>query len=748
MISTIKTWDLPGGVHPAENKSQSLKLPLIDCPLANEYILPLNQHIGAPSQPIVKVGDSVKKYQRIADAEGIFSATLHAPTSGVISAIEERFIAHPSGLKAPCIVLQADGNDEACDLIATEDPYSLDHLTLIEKIRSAGLVGMGGAGFPSAVKLNPKSSTPISTLIINGTECEPYITADDILMQTYAEEVIAGSQLLAHVLGHSPQIIIGVEDNKPQAIAALKAAAKNSNIQIVSFPTKYPSGGEKQLIYILTGKEVASGQLPAALGIVVQNVGTTVAAWRAVRFGEPLIERITTIVGQSLTTQRNMRVRIGTPVQHVLDHNGYNARRNSNLIIGGPMMGFAIEQTSIPVVKTTNCLLAPSHTEMPPAPPAQACIRCGHCADACPAGLLPQQLYWYARADDHSKLKSHNLFDCIECGACAYVCPSTIPLVQYYRSAKGDIRQADIDKKKSDQARERFERRQARLAEEEAAKEAKRQERKAVAERNKSRLAETNTDAQEPANAMVASAVEAAKQAPDAALEHARLARTLESLNSRIVRLEGQLKEAEDEARREKFAAQIKQTQQSIKETQAKIAALDNQATPTIEHQIHKVAEKLNANPVELAQKNLATLQKRIATAEEKWAEAKAENKTTADALGQGVEKLKQKRSEAEQALAEAQKSAEQELSVKATDNDAANAAIERAKQKVQAAAAMTPEQKHAAAIESLQQRLLKAKERLAKAQDSNDENLAAFAAGVEKLEQKLLDAQAEGAHE
>ena len=323
---------------------------------------------------------------------------------------------------------------------------------------------------------------------------------------------------------------------------------------------------------------------------MVQNVGTAVAAWRAVRFGEPLIERITTIVGQALTTQRNMRVRIGTPVQHVLDHNGYNVRRNASLIIGGPMMGFAIEQTSVPVVKTTNCLLVPSHAEMPPAPPAQACIRCGHCADACPAGLLPQQLYWYARADDHSKLKSHNLFDCIECGACAYVCPSTIPLVQYYRSAKGDIRQADLDKKKSDQARERFERRQERLAEEEAAKEAKRQERKAVADRNKARLAETN--AQSPSDAaiapstisndLVAHAVDAAKQAPDPTQEHARLARTLESLNSRIARLEGQISTEQDEIRREKFAAQIKQTQQSLNETQAKIAAIATQTALSI----------------------------------------------------------------------------------------------------------------------------------------------------------------------
>lgn len=744
----IQIWALPGGVHPAENKTQSLQLPLVDCPLATEYILPLNQHIGAAASPVVKVGEHVLKYQPIAEAQGIFSAGVHAPTSGTVSAIEDRFIAHPSGLKAPCIVLQADGQDEACELQPTLDPFTLPHATLVQKIRAAGLVGMGGAGFPSAVKLNPKANTPIKTLIINGTECEPYITADDVLMQTYAQEVIDGTRLLAHTLGNPQRIVVGIEDNKPKAIAALKAVAANTGIEILSFPTKYPSGGEKQLIYILTGQEVASGQIPASLGIVVQNVGTALAAWRAVRYGEPLIERITTVVGQSFATQRNMRIRIGTPINHVLEHNGFSARRSARLIVGGPMMGFAIEQTSIPVVKTTNCLLAPSHAEMPEAPPAQACIRCGHCAEVCPAGLLPQQLYWYARSDDHDKLQSHNLFDCIECGACSYVCPSSIPLVQYYRAAKGDIRQALEDKKKSDRARERFEQRQERLAKEEAAKEAKRLERKAAAEKNKSKLAEAgiNTPA---ASEMVNQAVSAANNAPNATQEQARLSRTLESLNNRVARLQGQMAEAEDDARREKLASQLKQTELSLKDTTTKLEALgkpiNNQLASSIQETLSAqgaaALQKLNTSPVELAQKNLATLQKRLATAHEKLAEAKAEGKSTIEALTQGIQKLEEKVALAAQALQDAP----QEPTTNAAPAmvlDAAENAIARAQEKAKATASMTAEQKHAANLASLEQRLTKARARLQKAEEENDENLAAFAASVQKLEQKRLEAK------
>lgn len=719
-----KIWDLPGGVHPPENKAQSMASPIVDCPLADEYILPLNQHIGAPALPLVNVGEAVKKYQCIADAAGVFSARVHAPTSGIVTAIEERFIAHPSGLKAPCIVISADGRDEPAALTPCNDPFALSHSDLVEKIRNAGIVGLGGAGFPSAVKLNPKANTSIKTLILNGTECEPYITADDALMQAYAEDVINGARLLAHTLGNPESILIGVEDNKPQAIAALEAAAKGNNVEIVSFPTKYPSGGEKQLIYILTGQEVPSGSIPTSLGIVVQNVGTAVAVWQAVKDGKPLIERITTVVGKSLKQERNLRVRIGTPINHLLAFNDFQQASSARLIIGGPMMGFAIEQTEVPVVKTTNCVLAPSQAEMPEAPPQQPCIRCGHCAEVCPAGLLPQQLYWYAKADDQDKLTAHNLFDCIECGACSYVCPSTIPLVQYYRSAKGSIRKAQEEKQKSDRARERFEYRQQRLAKEEAAKEAKRLARKEAAEKNK-------------AKAAASAAVAPVAEAPE--LDTARIERTLESLTSRLARQQEQIKEAEgDSARQEKLTAQLKQTELKIAEAQKKLAAAkgEDSSANAIDKTVEAFKEKVQASPLEAAQKNLESLKKRLTTAQEKLAEAERDQKPTVDALRQGVDKLEAKVAEAASALNNVQASpAADEAPV-----DAAAAAIERAKAKAKAAASMSPEEKRAANIASLEKRLEKARARLAKAQQDNDENIEAFAAGVTKLEQKLAE--------
>ncbi|HEY7773276.1 MAG TPA: electron transport complex subunit RsxC [Marinagarivorans sp.] len=749
-----KIWEVPGGVHPPENKAQSLQHPIATAALVDEYVLPLAQHIGAPSTPVVEVGDAVKKYQRLADTEGVFSAALHAPTSGVVTAIEDRFIAHPSGLSAPCIVIKADGLDTALALSEAPNPFELEHATLIEKIRSAGLVGLGGAGFPTAVKLNPRSNTVINTLILNGTECEPYITADDALMQAHADEVILGAQLLAHTLGNPAQVLIGVEDNKPKAIAALEGAAKGSDIEVVSFPTKYPSGGEKQLIYILTGKEVTSGQIPASLGIVVQNVGTAVAAWRAVRYGEPLIERITTVVGESLKTQRNMRVRIGTPMDRVLEENGFNPASSARLIVGGPMMGFALEQTSVPVVKTTNCILAPSHTEMPEAPAQQACIRCGHCAEACPAGLLPQQLYWYARADEHEKLQNHNLFDCIECGACSYVCPSAIPLVQYYRSAKGTIRQAQEDKLKSDRARERFERRQARIAKEEAAKEAKRQARKLAAEQNKAKQANASAGAT-PEETMATKATVAAKAQNNPEQDKARIERTLASLNARMERLNSQIAEAsENQQPVEKLTSQLKQTQIKLQDARAKLAALkqtqasqNSSASQDSGAQNASAATAKSDDPVAIAEKNLASISKRLATAREKLAEAIEAGKPTINALKQGVEKLEIKVDEARHAL-EATKALPAELAVEPATTDAAAAAIAKAQAKAKAAAAMSLEEKRAANIASLEKRLAKAKSRLHKAEQDNDDNIAAFAAGVEKLEQKLQDAMNEGTQE
>jgi electron transport complex protein RnfC len=357
MTSLIKVWELPGGVHPPENKDQSMQLPLGQLPIPPVLVIPLNQHIGTPAQPIVRVGERVRAGQLIAAADGTFSANTHASTSGTVVAIESRAIPHPSGMSAESIVIETDGVDEWVELEECENYLQLDRLQLLDKIRAAGVAGLGGAGFPTAVKLAPKSTQVIDTLILNGAECEPYITADDMLMQVRANELVSGTLLLSHILHHPKNLLIGIEDNKPKAIAAIKAAVAGAiathpeaaNIQVVVFPTKYPSGGAKQIIQILTGREIPSGHHSADIGVICVNVGTAVAAWRAVRFGEPLISRITTVVGESLTTQRNVDVLIGTPISYLLEQHGFDAKRASRVIMGGPMMGFTLLDLDSPV---------------------------------------------------------------------------------------------------------------------------------------------------------------------------------------------------------------------------------------------------------------------------------------------------------------------------------------------------------------------------------------------------------------
>ena len=477
-----RVFDFHGGIHPAENKQQSLRSPIRSAGIPPQLVLPLSQHIGAPSRPLVQVGDHVLKGQMIAEAGGYVSVPLHAPSSGTIAAIEDRPIPHPSGLCAPCIVIDCDGSDEWLAHQGVANYRDCEATELLELIRAAGIAGMGGAGFPAAVKLAGKPGATVKTLIINGTECEPYITADDILMQERATEILEGIAILRHIL-QPEEVLLGVEDNKPAAIAALEAAAAGTGVEVVTFPTKYPSGGEKQLIEILTGKQVPSGGLPIDIGIVCQNVGTAVAVADAILRGRPLISRITTVTGEAVAEPRNFEVLLGTPMQHLLDLAGFQPERCERLVMGGPMMGFTLASPQVPVVKTSNCLLVPSVSELPAPPPAQACIRCGLCAEACPASLLPQQLYWFARGKEADKLEQHNLFDCIECGACSWVCPSHIPLVQYYRASKADILRQRRDHEKSGQARLRFEARQNRIAREEEEREAKRAARKQAAEK-------------------------------------------------------------------------------------------------------------------------------------------------------------------------------------------------------------------------------------------------------------------------
>ncbi|MEO5343667.1 MAG: electron transport complex subunit RsxC [Gammaproteobacteria bacterium SHHR-1] len=460
-------WRFHGGVHPPEEKALSTAAPIAPALIPDRLVLPLQQHIGAPAQPLVAVGERVLKGQLIAQADGAVSANLHAPTSGQISAIGEHPVAHPSGLSAPCIQLEPDGEERWAELpepladFAQRDPGEV-----LARIRWAGIVGLGGAAFPSAIKLAPGPDLPIHSLIINAAECEPYISCDDMLMRRDAAKLVQGIHILRHVLGVTGECLIGIEDNKPEAITALQqalAAHAPAHTELVVIPTLYPSGGEKQLIQVLTGQELASKGIPAQIGMVCHNVGTAVAVADAVLRGIPLISRIVTLTGRGLAQAGNQEVLIGTLAADLIAQRGGYRPGVTRLIQGGPMMGQALHSDQVPLTKGANCLLAPAPAELDASAPAGPCIRCSQCADACPVQLLPQQLYWHTRAKDMDKVQDYNLFDCIECGCCAYVCPSHIPLVQYYRFAKNSIWTQAEEKRKAEHARQRHEARQQRL---------------------------------------------------------------------------------------------------------------------------------------------------------------------------------------------------------------------------------------------------------------------------------------------
>ncbi|MCO5784772.1 electron transport complex subunit RsxC [Pseudomonas sp. G11-1] len=484
MTAQPRIWDIPGGIHPPQNKAQSTARGLEQMPLPARLILPLLQHIGNRAMPVVQVGERVFKGQLIAEANGPISCPLHAPTSGIVRAIEPAPYPHASGLAELAIVLESDGQDEWAELQPLPDYRDMQPLELLERIRAAGISGMGGAGFPTAVKLASRPDHHIDTLIINGTECEPYITADDMTMRHRAPQVVAGIDVLMHIL-KPDQVLIGIEDNKPEAIAAMREAVGERPMQVMVLPTKYPSGGEKQLIQILTGKEVPSGGLPAEIGILNQNIGTALAVHDAVLLGQPMISRITTLTGAALERPTNVEALIGTPIAELLAFAGLRQAQLHRLVMGGPMMGFTLLDSSAPILKTSNCLLAGTIDELPPPPPALPCIRCGLCAEACPAELLPQQLHWFAMGKDYEQLERQNLFDCIECGACAYVCPSSIPLVQYFRAGKSEIRTIELQQSRAEHSRQRFERRQERLEREAEQRELERQARAEKAARAK-----------------------------------------------------------------------------------------------------------------------------------------------------------------------------------------------------------------------------------------------------------------------
>lgn len=503
-------WRSPGGIHPPEVKFLSNATPIGQLPLASTYLVPVPQ-VGENCTLAVKVGDSVLKGTPLTQGTSIWHLPVHAPTSGTIVAIEPRASNHASALPVNTCVIAADGKDTWCELVQHQLD-DLSHQQIVDKVRSAGIAGMGGAAFPTHIKLNPVSE--IDLVIINGVECEPYISADDRLMREYSQDILAGIGII-HRLLTPKRIVIAIEDNKPEAAKAMQAAVSQcglpaGSIRVTVIPTKYPSGGEKQLIQIITGREVPSGAIPAKLGIVVHNVGTAYAIHQAVTQGKPLVERVVTVTGKNVGKPGNYWLPIGTPVDHVLTATEFTPEPNQKVIIGGPMMGHALANVQVPILKGTNCILVPSSQEIGNTPEEKACIRCGECATACPALLLPQQLFWHAKAEEYDKAASYNLKDCIECGCCSYVCPSDIPLVEYYRIAKSALKQAADEKQQAERAKQRFDARLARLEEEKLARDAKAKE---ASERRQASMTGTDKNAVAEAMARIAAKKTAATQA-------------------------------------------------------------------------------------------------------------------------------------------------------------------------------------------------------------------------------------------
>ena len=451
----IQVRNVAGGIKPTANKASSLRSRIMSTPIPKILVLPLLQHKGTPANPIVKLGDRVLKGQKIAEAADASSAPVHAPTSGKITEIDLHTLPDESGTLATCITLASDGNDQAIENTFESNFQNMSASELLQRIRDAGIVGMGGAGFPTYLKIQSSTEHPAEILIINAVECEPYITADEALIREHACDVVTGAKVLKRVTG-AKQCIVAIGDSKTDAITELKLAISNSVIQIAIIPEKYTAGSEKQLIYAVTGREVPSGKYPASIGVSLHNTGTAFAIYKAICEAEPCISRITTVTGSTLKTPKNFHALIGTPVDFLFNLCGIDETRLSKIIVGGPLMGSCLTDITAPIIKTTNCLIAGSAEEFPEPQSEQACIRCGFCADVCPVNLLPQQLYTSSRCQDHQQAENSGLFDCIECGACSYVCPSHIPLVQYYRASKSVIDQQRTSRHNADKWQARF----------------------------------------------------------------------------------------------------------------------------------------------------------------------------------------------------------------------------------------------------------------------------------------------------
>jgi electron transport complex protein RnfC len=589
-----------GGVHPHDHKAESTTLPIAQLAVPEKLILPLRQHVGHIPKVLVQVGDFVLKGQMLAEPEGTVSAAIHAPTSGTITAINEQIIPHPSGLPDMCITLTPDGKDAWAHLQPT-DWRNTEKKVLVDSLRASGIVGLGGATFPTHIKLRTNGKSNVHTLVINAAECEPYITCDDMLMRERADQIIKGIEIVQHLLG-AEKCIIGIEDNKPLAASAMTIACAKKELQVKVVPTLYPSGDARRLIHLLLDIEIPNDKRSTDVGIQVFNIATVLAVYRYFEFGEPSINRIVTMTG-NVSKPQNFEVLFGTPLQSLIAAAGGAKADTTHYIMGGPMMGFDLPNEQVPITKAANCIIAAAPNLFAAPPPAMPCIRCARCADACPVNLQPQELYWFSKADNFEKARDYNLFDCIECGCCTYVCPSDIPLVQYYRYAKSEIIAADKAKEAADLARERNDFRLARIEREKLERAQKHAER-AQAGKSEAKVVdatETITDSKEPASNVEANiSAPSDKQAAIAAAIARAKAQKLAAANTAEAKPESVTTETAKTPEDEAAALKAKQ------EKQALIAAAIERAK----------AQKLAAAQAGIAPKNVenvsATVQSEI----------------------------------------------------------------------------------------------------------------------------------------